>query len=1120
MDDLFTAVPVPSDEAGSADEYSKVISGLSAAQRRAVTHDGGALIVLAGPGTGKTRVITARVAHMIRERGIDPDRIAAVTFTNKAAGELQHRLAELVGDTIAARVHASTFHSLGFGIIRRFADVLGLPGMPQIIDSAQRNRLIREIIRDRGLYRDAMGSGIGAAVEHAQKAMESLRHLGMDSSAGNDWLDRALGCVDELEAEDRDARRAELDRFGDAMGVYGAFESRCLDRGWVVIDDLIMLPTKLVREHEAIASILRYDYRHFVVDEFQDVNQAQIEMIRALCPARDDADVCVVGDDDQSIYGFRGADDRAFARFASIWDGAETVELTTNYRSAMVVVDAGNATITRAMSRFAPDKEAEAHRGEVEGSSIELIRMEDDAQTGEAIASILLRMASEGGEGFSFEKCAVIARSNPFLEQIAQTLLLEGIPIDMREKASPMEDAGAQDVMSWARLLVDPESSTDLRRLLTRPPYGADPLKLGALISGYRAARSRFEQDDTDGDSSDPGTLIGWVISRCDEEMHTKVEAMHALLSELARFASEHPAAETVVEIIKRTGVVHRELGDGRSRARRIDSLSAIVRFARSRADRFDAPGDIGAMLAYFDDLDEKEQSLGELPEDRVTASDGGGPSGAGNDRGAVSLITAHSAKGLEFDTVFIPRVGQHGFPQPNRGDDAVLPVGVVDRGDDERDEKIRHIDEERRVFFVALTRAERRVIVMAKLPKRSTTANFALELRESLGERLIERDVHEMIDPERAGDAVSRLSAEFKAIKRVRDAFDQAKRGARRDAALAIDAHELAEIGHDEMMRRLSAAADRAAAAHDVLRTGAMPEWVVEDDTRAFVKKLLDALEQEDVVAAGGGLYPAMKSPLSLSFSQISKYRHCPRCYLVEHVLRLQQDDKIHAVIGTAVHEGLEQFYKRWRDADAEGNETPGFDEMRSLVRASFMQHWPRDRAIDEDRLEQLDAMLEVFWSGMHRDDAHIEELEKSIVMPYMCDDVSHTILAKIDRVDASESGGRRVIDYKTGRSSTKLTEPKKSDLQLGIYAMALTHELGDPGPGSVCEYWCLQDGSRGVIGFDAMDMKKIRGMIDETIRGMLAGDWPRSSRCKGDDAPCTIMDMPGVDFSDSDAG
>ncbi len=1131
MEDLFSAASESDAKAGDGveTEYGSVMSGLSDAQRDAVTHVGGPLIVLAGPGTGKTRVITARVACMIRERGISPDQIAAVTFTNKAAGELQGRLADLVGDTVAARIKASTFHSLGLAIVRRFGDVLGIERNPELIDSAQRNRLIREIIREQHLYRMSLGSGISAAVEHAHNCMDQLRHLGMDSAAAGAWLDEARAGLGELEGDARTAREAELDRFGDAVEVYGHFESRCRDRGWLVFDDLILLPSRLIRDHGTIAAILRQEHRHVVVDEFQDVNRAQIEMIRALCPPERTPDVCVVGDDDQSIYGFRGADDRAFAHFAQIWSGARTVELTTNYRSAKIVVDASNATITRAVSRFAPDKQAVAHRGEVDASSVELLRMEDDGQSGEAIASMLLAMASAGGEDFRFKDCAVIARTTSFLEQIARTLLLEGIPIDMREKHAPMEDDGVRDVFAWMRWLVDPESSNDLRRILSRPPYHCDGVKLGSLISGYRAARSRFEQagdaapEAGEDREADPGALLDWVLGRGDEETRAKIGPMRALGAELASVASERNAAEAVLEIIKRTGVVHRELGDSRQRAQRIESLAAVVRFARSRLSRFDAPGDLGAMLAYFDDLDENDQSLGELPEEVVAHSGATATVGSDGDRGAVALLTAHSSKGLEFDTVFIPRVGQFGYPQANRGEKGELPAGVVDRTGDERDEKSRHSDEERRVFFVALTRAERRAVVMAKLPKKPSSANYALELRDALGGGLIERDVDEVIDPQRASDAVSRLSAEFKAVMRVRDVFDQAKRDARRDAARAIDAHELDEIDRGLMLERVGQAADRAAVVSEVLRTGVMPDWVADEPTRAFAMRLLEALEHEDVPKSEHSIYPGLRGPLKLSFSQISKYLHCPRCYLAEYVLKLPADDGLQASLGTAVHEGLEQFYTRWRDADAEGRETPGFEVLERITHKRLLHHWPRDRVVDPDRVEQLGAMLRVYWEQMHDEHAHIEELEKPIRLSYVCDGMTHTLSGKIDRVDASESGGRRVIDYKTGFPRKELIEPKNVDLQLGIYAMALQEELGDPGPGSVCEYWCLQDGSRGVIGFDALKMGKIHEQIDKVIRGILAGEWGRGRNCTADDASCMMLDVYETErrvFSDTDIG
>jgi RecB family exonuclease len=286
---------------------------------------------------------------------------------------------------------------------------------------------------------------------------------------------------------------------------------------------------------------------------------------------------------------------------------------------------------------------------------------------------------------------------------------------------------------------------------------------------------------------------------------------------------------------------------------------------------------------------------------------------------------------------------------------------------------------------------------------------------------------------------------------------------------------------------------------------------------TRWVAEKLVGVLDTGSVHSDTGVLHPGLDGPLALSYSRISSYLHCPRCYLVEQVFRLQSDESVHTTVGTAVHEALEQFYQRWREADAEGDETPGVVELRELVQARFWQHWPRDVEVERGQLEQLDAMVEMYWEKLHRDDAHIEEIEKESTLAYECDGVRHTIRAKLDRVDLGVDGGRRVVDYKTGSPRKKLVEPQEDDLQLGIYAMVLLEELGDPGPGSTCEYWCLQDGSRGVIGFDALNMKKIRRQIDKAIRGIQSGDWARSRNCKGDDAPCTILDKPGFVFSDT---
>lgn len=1086
---------------------------LTADQQRAVEYDAGPVIVLAGPGTGKTRVITARVEHMIEHRGVNPDQIVAVTFTNKAAGELGDRLGKLVGPTTAARVVSSTFHSLGLGVIQRFGDVLGVRSDPILIDSSQRKQLLREIIREKKLYSYAMGGGIDSAIGLATESMKELRNLGMTSKDASVWLSDQRSEIGSLEGNEAQARTAVLDRFEQDVLAYGHFELSCLQRGWMEYDDLIMLPSRLMREHANIAAILRFDHKHVVVDEFQDVNAAQIEMIRQLCPPQTNPDLCVVGDDDQGIYGFRGADDRAFAHFSGIWKGSPTITLSTNFRSADAIVNASNAVIDRAQVRFDASKQAVSNAGKVGGAGVELVRLIDDKQNGKVIAAMLLKMASdakENGETFKFGSCAVIARTGNELERIARVLMLEGIPVEIREKSSPMEDEGVRDVIAWARILGDPNSGVDLKRILVRPRYRCDAIKVGRLIGDWKINRSRWAEGEED--AADPGALIDWLVSKADEEMGARIKQMHELAIELGKVASESPAAEALMEIIKRTGVVHSELGDGRQRASRVASLVALVGFARSRATRFDAPGDLGAMLRYWEDLDPNEQSLGELPESRVVDSNDG--FGVDHDMGAVAMLTAHASKGLEFDTVFIPRVGPpHGYPMTSGSDNEVLPDGIVDRAGDVRDAKARRIDEERRVFYVALTRAHARAVLLAKLPKKSTAVNFVLELRDSLGQDFIERDESDVLDPGASGDAVSRLGAEFKSANRMRDVFDQARQDERRMAASAIDAMELGEIDRDELAGRLAIAADRIAVINEVLRTGETPGWIEDDGLRKFASGLVDVIGEVEADEVGS-LHPALTGALTLSFTQISGYLHCPRCYLVEQVLRLPSEETTPAVVGKAVHSALELFYQQWRTADAEGQQTPGLDVLEALVKEKFFAYWPQDVEVEGDKLEQAVAMMRKLWTTMHSDNVHIEELEKKMTLAYVHEGVTHKIKAVLDRVDATDSGGRRVIDYKTGYPRKELVEPKKDDLQLGIYAMALEEAFGDPGPGSVCEYWLLQDGSKGSIAMDAIDMDKVRKKIDKAIAGMLAGDWEQSRRCQAGQwaSACSILDEADI--------
>ncbi|PKN43888.1 MAG: hypothetical protein CVU59_13085, partial [Deltaproteobacteria bacterium HGW-Deltaproteobacteria-17] len=316
---------------------SDPMDALNEAQRRAALHDSGPLIVLAGPGTGKTRVIIARLRRLL-DQGTEPESLLALTFSRKAAEEIRLRLAESVGPTVADRIHASTFHGFGYSLLTRFGDMLGLPRERDIIDSAQSRRLLRALIHDHALLRELAPSGPDAPVAAFREFLSRCRRAARTSADAQTFADTwARRLRDDAYSLTDEARQAESFKhrlFADCARLMTLYERACLRRGALSYDDCLTLPLRLLDEHPVVGAILRQEIRRIVVDEFQDIDRGQIELLQRLAPPRSrECDLCVVGDDAQAIYGFRGAEPRSFARFAELWPGAATIALGVNYRS-------------------------------------------------------------------------------------------------------------------------------------------------------------------------------------------------------------------------------------------------------------------------------------------------------------------------------------------------------------------------------------------------------------------------------------------------------------------------------------------------------------------------------------------------------------------------------------------------------------------------------------------------------------------------------------------------------------------------------------------------------------------------------------------------------------------
>ncbi len=1078
---------------------SAFTKGLTESQREAVTHDGGPMIVLAGPGAGKTRVITHRIAHLVVDRGVEAERVLALTFTNKAATEMRDRLIGLIGAGPADRVRAFTFNGYGAWLLRRFADVAGVPMRPGQLDSAMRKRLMRRLWSERGLMSNAVAEGLDAGIERVTTQIHRMFCAGWTAGEASDALESAIpSCAD-------DAERHELLDWLEATRAWAAFDGLSREEGVMSYDDQIALATRLIETDRRVAEIVRSESAHIVVDEFQDVNRAQIRMLRAIAPPGTGRDIAVVGDDDQSIYGFRGADDRAIGRFDSTWttggDRVRTVELGENFRSQRCVIEASRAVIEVAgEARFRPDKalvraairEAE---GEAPGAVVEAVRLDEWTRDGASIAAMIKLDRAESGRALS--SYAVIARAHGDLDRVRRALELEGIPTASARSSGAADDPGVQDVLSWARLLVDPGAGHCVRRLLRRPPFAVPEGVVAAWERGWRAQRSRLEAGDAEaGALPGSGTLLDWIGAEVSTAgaHRGEIDRMLEWRDTLAKEAADRGADEVIEAIIRTTGVTSADLPSGAARRERVASLVALLRFARSRRERLDEPGDLKAFLDYYDDLDARDK---QMEGDRDNPDAEPGPNG---EEEAVQLLTAHASKGLEFDTVFLPRVASPGYPSRRSAGEAELPR--VLRGEDEAEGSGEH--EERRLFYVAMTRAERRLVALGTTPKKMSK-DVTYFLHELIEAGALERTADEVIDRAREAGVVANdgRDAELSsgAAKALELAVADERRAARELAAVALDRAD--RIGLDaptfeELAAKLASAAKRMAAVAAAERGLEVPGFAAEDSAAlAGARRIADALAGLGVDERGLG---ALKSPLKLSFSLIDSYERCGLCFFVSEVLGLDDGFAPYLALGNAAHRAMQRFTQERALAENEGREKPGRDWLVGLGREELLKAWPKGEPVPREAVEQIGEQLGRCFDQLITDDDHTVETEFAISLMYPDRETGpHRLVAKLDRVDIVD-GGFRIVDYKTGGASKAKLEPDKKDLQLGIYALAAETKFGLDMSGTA-EYWVLSTGERGVITLEELRgwREKLTARIDKAVEGMLAGRYERARDCTG---------------------
>ena len=649
------------------DQPASFLDGLNPVQREAVVHPGGPILVVAGAGSGKTRVLTHRVAHLIRDQKVSPFAILAITFTNKAADEMKERVGQLVGP-VAQKMWVSTFHSACARILRREAAHLGMRSTFSIYDQSDAVRLTGYILRDLNLDPKRLPPRqVHAAISAAKNELIGPREM----------LERALTPYDKKLAE-----------------VYGEYQKRLTDASALDFDDLLTSAVNLFRSHPAVASQWRSRFAHILVDEFQDTNVAQWELVRTL--AEEHRNIMVVGDADQAIYRFRGADFRNLMRFEEAFPDASVVMLEQNYRSTQTILDAANAVIANNAGR----RPKHLWTDSVGGELICRYLGEDERDEALYLAREIHRLVEECP--YRFGDLAVFYRTNAQSRVLEEVFVRSGIPYRVVGGVKFYDRKEVKDVLAYLRALANPDDEVSLKRVVNVPKRGVGDTSVGK-VEAYAAERNL--------------TFGGALARAMDAGVSGKalggIRVLLDVLEELAD-VSEHGVAATVEAVLERTGYMA-ELENERSveAAGRIENLRELVGVAQE-----------------FDDALERGDILGAAANSVAAAlgadADGEGavPGGEGDEpaplvvpvgipriqaflealslvtdmdeydaeQSAVTLMTLHSAKGLEFPVVFMTGLEENVFPH-------VRSLGDPDQ-----------LDEERRLCYVGITRARERL--------------------------------------------------------------------------------------------------------------------------------------------------------------------------------------------------------------------------------------------------------------------------------------------------------------------------------------------------------------------------------------------------------------------------
>jgi DNA helicase II / ATP-dependent DNA helicase PcrA len=657
-------------------DVAGLLDGLNPQQRAAVVHQGSPLLIVAGAGSGKTRVLTHRIAYLLGERNVHPGAVLAITFTNKAAGEMKERVAALVGGRAKA-MWVSTFHSACVRILRREAAHLGMKSTFSIYDQADSQRLMTLVCRDLDL--------------------DPKRYLPRSFSA------QVSNLKNDLVDHETFAARAETHIEQTLAEAYALYQRRLLQANAFDFDDLIMTTVNLLQAFPDVAEHYRRRFRHVLVDEYQDTNHAQYVLVRELVAGGDPAagvppaELCVVGDADQSIYAFRGATIRNILDFEQDYPQTKTILLEQNYRSTQTILSAANAIIARNSSRKPKNLWSDA------GEGVPIVGYVADNEHDEAsfVAGEVDRLTDD--EDVVPSQVAVFYRTNAQSRVFEEVFIRVGLPYKVVGGVRFYERREVRDAVAYLRVLANPADTVSLRRILNVPKRG-----IGDRAEACIEALAQREE-----------LTFNEALHRCEDAygLATRslaaVQGFRTLLDDLRTLVEARTPPATILEaVLERTGyAAELSASSDPQDETRLENLQELVAVARE----FEEANPGGSLVDFMETVALVADS-DQIPDEELVD---GQPS-----PGVVTLMTLHTAKGLEFPVVFLTGL-----------EDGVFPHMRSLADPDE-------LEEERRLAYVGITRARQR-LYLSRSTVRSAwgapQANPASRFLEEIPDKLID---------------------------------------------------------------------------------------------------------------------------------------------------------------------------------------------------------------------------------------------------------------------------------------------------------------------------------------------------------------------------------------------